>query len=152
MPNDLVVLVPNKSKEFVESLLNGLAVMDNTIDTSSLRKHAMVGQAEYRRDTVDGLLVRVGKKWWATLGHQSDMMWLLKLGTNVMAVRGFTALCRVEQLPLKRFILGQHLVDETHSKHHSLGQDTEKMLVNMGGTNALGKGFIHYVERKFNPS
>jgi hypothetical protein len=86
MPNDLVVLVPNMSKEFVKSLLNGSAVIDNTIDTSSLRKHAMVGHAEYRRDTMDGLLVRVGKKWWATLGHQSDMMWLLKLGSNVTAV------------------------------------------------------------------
>jgi senataxin len=154
MPNDLVVLVPNKSKEFVESLLNGSAAMDTTIDPSSLRKHAMVGHAEYRRDTVDGLSVRVGKQWWATLGHgPSDAMWLLKLGSNVTAVREFTALCRVDRLPLQRFILGQHLVDETHSKRHSrTGHDTEKMLANMGGTNALGKGFIHYVERKFNPS
>jgi senataxin len=144
MPNDLVVLIPDKSKEQVEAALKG----NSTIE--SLRKHGLVGHTEFRRDSMDGLLLRVSKRWWATLGEKD--MYLFKLGSNITAVREFTALCRVESLPLKRYILGQHLVDNEHKKVASPGKNKHAMLDAMGGSDALGKGFIHYVQNKFNPS
>ena len=159
MPNDLVVLVPTKSKEFVESILNGTAATNNTtvdvIIVPSETCHGGTCRVSTRLDRRIDCTSQQKMVGHITLGQSSDMM-LLKLGSNITAVREFTALCRVEELALERFILGKHLVDEAHEhktkRRHSLGNDTEKMLANMGGTNALGKGFIHYVEHKFNPS
>jgi senataxin len=156
MPNDLVLLIPTKSKALVEKALDSSNTTDNTT-SSSLRKHGLIGQVEYRRDGVDGLLLRVSKRWWATVGQ--DDMELLKLGSNITAVREFTALCRVETLPLKRFILGEHLQDKPAAATSSSPNDSpggvgnaQAMLESMGGSDALGKGFISYIKNKFNPS
>ena len=150
MPNDLVVLIPDKSKNFVENALNDSAVVSRD-DLSTLRKHNLVGHSEFRRDSLDGLLVRVSKRWWATVGTQD--MYLLKLGSNITAVREFNALCRVDSLPLKRYILGEHLVDKTNNHARTFAaQNPHDLLETMGGTNALGKGFISYIQNKFNPS
>ena len=144
MPNDLVLLIPEKSKEQVEGALKGNS-------TESLRKHGLVGHTEFRRDSIDGLLLRVSKRWWATLGQKDMYLW--KLGSNITAVREFSALCRVESLPLKRYILGEHLVDNAHKTAAAAhNKNKHAMLDAMGGTNALGKGFIKYVQNKFNPS
>jgi senataxin len=143
MANDLCVLIPAESRDRVElALLRGDA-------ESSLRKHGLVGHVEFRRDSLDGLLLKVSKRWWATLGKEDMLLW--KLGSNVTALREFTALCRVESIPLRRNLLGQNLVDDAHKKIAEHG-NAHAMLDAMGGVNALGKGFTKYVKEKFNPS
>ena len=102
------------------------------------------------------LLLKVSKRWWATLGMEDMLLW--KLGSNMTALREYTALCRVESIPLRRFLLGQHLVDDDDDAHKkdsaaaSHDNDTHAMLDKMGGVNALGKGFTKYAQEKFNPS
>jgi len=117
---------------------------------SSLCKHGVVGRTEFRHDSMNGLLLRVSKQKWVTVG-QNDM-YLVKLRSNITAVCVFTALCQVEALSLKQYILGQHLVDDAHKKVSSSGKNKHAMLYVMGGSDALGKGFIHYVQHNFNPS
>ena len=86
-------------------------------------------------------------------------MHLVKLGSNVTALREFTALTRVDLLPLKRFLLGQHLTDGHGRRSSNCGkrkevvqQSTQKLLEKMGGSQALGTGFISYAQKKFNTS
>jgi hypothetical protein len=84
-------------------------------------------------------------------------MFLLRIGGNITALREFTALCRVETIPLKRYLLGSHLenTQKTTSdfqKTTHLSNQKEALLKKMGGVQALGKGFTEYAQRKFNPS
>lgn len=116
---------------------------------SLFRKHGLVGHVEFRRDSLDGLLLRVSKRWWATVGKEDMYLW--KLGSNIMALREFTALCRVESIPLLRNLLGQNLVDDAHKKIVARYNPCY-MLDAMGGVIALGKGFTKYVKETFNPS
>jgi senataxin len=143
MANDLCVLIPAESRDRVElALLRGDA-------ESSLRKHGLVGHVEFRRDSLDDLLLKVSKRWWATVGMEDMYLW--KLGSNMMALREFTALCRVESIPLRRNPLGHNLVDDAH-KTIVAHDNPRDMLDAMGGVIALGKGFTKYVKEKFNPS
>jgi hypothetical protein len=95
MANDLCVLIPaEESRDRVElALLRGDA-------ESSLRKHGLVGHVEFCRDSLDGLLLKVSKRWWATVGMEDMYLW--KLGSNITALRVFAALCRVESIPKQR--------------------------------------------------
>ncbi|GKY98248.1 hypothetical protein MPSEU_000782500 [Mayamaea pseudoterrestris] len=72
-------------------------------------------------------------------------------GGNVTALREFTALCRMETLPLKRFLLGQHLANG-NSKQALHRLSSQQLLTEMGGREALGKGFVEYASKKFNNS
>ena len=143
MANDLCVLISAESRDRVE-----LALLKGDPE-SSLRKHGLVGHVEFRRDSLDGLLLKVSKRWWATVGEKDMYLW--KLGSNITALREFTALCRVETIPLRRNLFGQNLVDDAHKKI-ATHDNPRDMLDAMGGVNALGKGFTNYVKEKFNPS
>lgn len=99
---------------------------------------------------VDGMTLKISRRKWIQLGKED--MYLVKIGGNVTALREFTALCRVDQLPTKRFILAQHLENAANRRKLSRNQSTEQLLQTMGGTNALGAGFINYARGKFNSS
>jgi hypothetical protein len=63
------------------------------------------------RTTAKRLTLKVSKQKWSKIGSSLSSssdgteMYLLKLGSNITALREFTALCRVEQLSMKRFLL-----------------------------------------------
>lgn len=133
------------------------------------KRMGLLGHTEHSRRTVDGLLLKVSRRLWTAVGTQD--MFLMKLGGNVTALREFTALCRVEQIPLLNYLLGQKLahvakrkesVDnggsdagtDSHPKGELSDDPVNKadMLDSMGGVSALGKGFTKYAQKKFNPS
>jgi len=79
-------------------------------------------------------------------------MYLVKIGSTVTALREFTALCRMELLPMKRYLLAQHLEYAENRRKLSQHQSTQNLLDQMGGSQALGNGFIEYARAKFNAS
>ena len=84
-------------------------------------------------------------------------MYLVKIGGNITSLREFTALCAVETIPLKRYLLGQHLEENDvrlAKARRAPRPESQKqeLLKKMGGVEALGKGFTDYAQKKFNPS
>jgi hypothetical protein len=142
--NDCVILVPTERVEFVQRCMKE----GKDDDGDSMRKYGLLGHAEHTRKGVDGLQLKISKKHWAKAGG-ADMS-ILKIGCNITALREFTALCRVESIPLTRHLLGQDLDGRPQAK---VTATTKAALLNkMGGTTALGKGFTKYVNSKFNQS
>lgn len=74
-----------------------------------------------------------------------------RVWTIATALREFTALCSVDTLPMKQFLLGQHLEKAEHRRKLSKNQPVETLLQTMGGEK-LGDGFLQYARQKFNPS
>jgi senataxin len=150
--HDICCLIPTQYRDIVERLLRG-GQLQNKDD--SYRKFGMIGHTEGQRKDLNGLVLKVSKRRWAQIG--SPQMFLLRIGGNITALREFTALCRVETIPLKRYLLGHHL--DKGDKRASVRQATsshptqkEVLLKKMGGVEALGKGFTEYAQKKFNPS
>ncbi len=193
-PHDICCLIPVEKKDLVENLLfrgnsgggrqgagqNRLAVEDANSDVF---KHAcIIGHTETHRRDVHGLILKVSKRKWAQVGSsksggKSGNMYLLKIGCNITALREFTALSCVDSLPLKHYLLGKQIeeesdtkVDSSKNKRRKLESNVAKSLKHntgipdprrtnkdslikmMGGVEALGKGFTEYARRKFNPS
>lgn len=153
MANDIFVLVPI---DRVPGIQHCMRVGD---DERSFRGQAMVGHTEQKRRSVDGLQLKVSKRWYAKV-HDSNKeeYGLLHLGNNVTALREFTALCRIDMLPVRAHLLGQTLQQQQEQENRAIkaaaAKSTTKaqMLMKMGGVNALGKGFTKYAQKKFNPS
>jgi hypothetical protein len=53
---------------------------------------------------------------------------------------------------MKSFLLGLHLEKVEHRRKLSRNQPTEHILLQMGGSEKLGNGFIDYARKKFNAS
>ena len=151
--HDICCLVPVKHKDMVERLLRGGQV-HNIED--SFKKFAMIGHTEVQRKELDGLILKLSKRKWAQIGCSE--MFFLRIGGNITALREFTALCRVDNIPLKRYLLGSHLENsknksfDTHKNGIISSDQKEALLKKMGGVQALGKGFTEYAQRKFNSS
>lgn len=156
--NDVFCLIPTDCKDTVELLLKGKPVANTD---NSFKRFCLVGHTEVQRKEINGLVLKVSKRKWAQVGTSS--MYLLRIGGNITALREFTALCGVETIPLKRYLLGHHL--EGANKNDSSttaivapgagaagALEKQALLKKMGGVQALGKGFTEYAERKFNPS
>jgi hypothetical protein len=126
-----------------------------------------IGQVENPRNSANGLILKVSKQKWAKIGSSLSSssdgteMYLVKLGSNITALREFTALCRVDQLPMKRFLLADQYSSSSSSNKSngnkqknklSCHQSSEQLLRLMGGETALGKGFLDYARQKFNAS
>eukprot|EP00934_Nitzschia_sp_Nitz4_P006233 Nitzschia sp. Nitz4//scaffold22_size323478//256035//262777//NITZ4_000575-RA/size323478-processed-gene-0.482-mRNA-1//-1//CDS//3329543139//6223//frame0 len=149
--NDIFCLMPPEHKDTIELLLKGNQL--NTESLGSFKRYCLIGQNELQRKELNGLILRVSKRKWAQVGQSS--MYILRIGGNVTALREFTALCRVDSIPLKRFLLGHHLQGATRPKKAVIDPTKvhkEKLLERMGGVQALGKGFTEYAQKKFNPS
>ena len=167
-PNDVVVLVRD------ESTMNRAAkgsLEDSAFGTSSStsttggggRRLGIVGHTESTRRTVDGLWIKVSRKHWTSFGRKG--MCLVNIGSNITALREFNALCRVPTIPLINYMLGKDLVVNDDDMEFADGgeqlkepRQTKKtkskanMMQRMGGSSALGKGFVAYAKEKFNPS
>ena len=104
---------------------------------------------ESARRELNGLILKVSKRKWAVIGKKE--MYLVKVGSNVTALREFTALCSVDTLPMKQFLLGQHLEKAENRRKLSRNQPIEQLLQQMGGV-SLGDGFLNYASKKFNNS
>lgn len=166
----------NKEKEsFVASQSNGVP-FDNSkrsqchLDTihynpkasqqksdSQYSAQCIVGHTEFSRRSIDGLQLKVSRERWLQLSPSdsnsnppnSDIMFLVRLGSNITALREFTALSRVETMPLLPFLLNTKQHNESRD---SRNQNSKELLASMGGQEALGKGFVSYLERKYNSS
>eukprot|EP00957_Ditylum_brightwellii_P200080 15252663-Ditylum_brightwellii.AAC.1 len=99
---------------------------------------------------MDGLALKVSRRLWTLAGGQD--MYLLKIGCNVTALREYTALCNVDNIPLISYLLCQKIPHKVQPSKESSGPNKENMLAIMGGKNALGKGFAKYAYKKFNTS
>jgi hypothetical protein len=143
-PNDLVLLIQAQHKDILSHIANGVIA-----DKESCSGLALVGHTESSRRELNGLMLKVSKRKWATIGKQE--MYLIRIGSNVTAMREFYALCDIENLPMKHFILGKHLEQEHNRRKLSRHQPVEQLLQRMGGEQ-LGSGFLRYAERKFNQS
>jgi hypothetical protein len=140
--NDCVILIPTEHADFVQQCMKKGDIEQN------MRKYGLLGHTEHSRKGVDGLQLKVSKKLWAKAGGTE--MSILKIGSNITAWREFTALCRVESIPLTRHLLGEHL---SGLPKLPLAPITKAQLLDkMGGTSALGKGFTKYADSKFNRS
>jgi senataxin len=157
-PNDLVLIVRN-SKAL------------NQILSASRNERAMglIGTCEnFKSGTAEGLVVKVSRKLWAAKysseeSTSSDLssyqqyqeLYLVPLkAKNVTSLREFQALCRVKDVPLLPILLagkedGQF---NTSSENEIRRKNKAELLEEMGGVNALGKGFASYAEKKFNES
>lgn len=146
--NDACLLVPEKHGDAVQKLFTSNQIPPD----KSWRKCALIGHTDFQRKSLDGLQLKVSKKWWATIHESESDEWrLLKIGCNITALREFTALCHMDTIPLKKYLLGQHLEGKAASK--ALSTLTKTQLLNkMGGDDKLGKGFTAYAQHKFNPS
>ncbi|KAI2502085.1 hypothetical protein MHU86_12404 [Fragilaria crotonensis] len=146
--NDACLLVPEKHGDAVQKLFTSNQIPPD----KSWRKCALIGHTDFQRKSLDGLQLKVSKKWWATIHESESDEWrLLKIGCNITALREFTALCHMDTIPLKKYLLGKHLEGKTASK--ALSTLTKTQLLNkMGGDDKLSKGFTAYAQHKFNPS
>jgi senataxin len=153
MPNDLVLLLKPRQKNVLRDIQQGTArppAGTDADDPSAYKLCGLVGHTEVSYRDVNGMTLKISRRKWAQLGQEE--MYLVKIGGNVTALREFTALCRVDNLPTKRFILAQHLENAANRRKLSRSQPTQQLLETMGGTNALGAGFIKYARGKFNAS
>ena len=150
MANDLVVLIQTQHQHVLRSILRGTAVpVDATDSATAFAGISLVGHTEVSRRELNGLVLKVSKRKWATTGKKQ--MYLVKVGANITALREFTSLCCIDRLPMKSFLLGQHLEREENRRKLSRNQSKEMLLQQMGGE-LLGDGFLQYAGAKFNQS
>ena len=166
-PNDVVVLVKDEStmnQAARGSLEESIFCMSSSSSTSGGgRRLGIVGHTESTRRTVDGLWIKVSRKHWTSFGRKN--MCLVNIGSNITALREFNALCRIPTIPLLNYMLGKDLVVNDDDSNSADGGEQMKqprqprktkskanMMQRMGGSSALGKGFVAYAKKKFNPS
>uniref|UniRef100_A0A7S2A4T2 WW domain-containing protein n=1 Tax=Ditylum brightwellii TaxID=49249 RepID=A0A7S2A4T2_9STRA len=76
-------------------------------------------------------------------------MYMVRVGGSVTAVREFTALCRVDKIPLMKYLLGGNTSQHSEAIFRN---SSDELLSTMSGQNSLGIGFRIYVKSKFNRS
>jgi hypothetical protein len=151
-PNDIVLLVQTQYKDILREIGNGTAALPNGADPDSISIFSgisLIGHTESSRSELNGLILKVSRRKWTVVGKKE--MYLIKVGSNITALREFTALCNVDTLPMKKFLLGQHLEKAENRRKLSRNQPIEQLLNQMGGEQ-LGEGFLKYAMKKFNPS
>ena len=168
-PNDVVLLVRDEdtmNRAARGSLEDSAFTITGTSSSTSGggRRLGIVGHTESTRRTVDGLWIKVSRKHWSSFGRKN--MCLVNTGSNITALREFNALCCVPSIPFLKYVLGEDLVVNGDDKMKSAdGEERTKqprqpkttkskanMMQRMGGSSALGKGFVAYAKKKFNPS
>jgi senataxin len=152
---DVCLLVQPQHLHIIADLARGIRTVPPLPgrDVGDYSGISLIGHTESSRSDLQGLVLKVSKRRWARAG-QKEMV-VLKLGSNVTALREFTALARVETLPMRKYLFGQHLAGEDKCravKKLSRHQSAEALIQQMGGTSALGEGFIKYATDKFNAS
>ena len=180
--NDIVLLLKKESHVWDASKGNlhktnvAQKTPVHTKDTDGVL--GLLGHVEYTRRSVEGVTIQVSRKLWSQIG--SHEMTLVKIGCNVTALREFTALCRMDSIPLLHYILGSkmsHYSPVRLKKKRKLNADVDcggdegdhdddddmdaasrdqlakkEILSKIGGTSALGKGFAEHASQKYNLS
>jgi hypothetical protein len=161
--NDVVLLV--KSESLLWDATKGTLGDIKQQSTSSSTIVGVIGNIEHTRRSVDGLVIQVSRNLWSQIA--SHEMILLKVGCNITSLREFTALCRMDSIPLLEYILGtkmNYAANETAEKGLTIEdndvdsspekekQAKKEILEDIGGAEALGKGFAEYASHKFNLS
>ena len=144
-PNDLLLFSPNSSS--VELALRGIAFDAESVSSGSHLTHmkkgrfGFIGRAlNHRSGSVDGLLVRVSQKLWTQFSSLNELF-VIKIGSNITAVREFNALMRIEKLPLNEYLLqGKGNVDQDNQQLKSKALEE------------LPIGFQAYLKSKANSS
>ena len=167
--NDLLLFVHQSST--VKRALQGKVFEDpnGEAGNETLHKHqqgrfGFVGHAINQRDrSVDGLLVRVAKKYWSQFSALSEMF-IIRIGSNVTAVREFNALSRLDSIPLSKYVLD---AKTSNTKQRSnikpqktgllMGKDQSEKTTSTfdplaAEGNSLPVGFRIYIKSKMNPS
>jgi hypothetical protein len=163
MSNDIVLLVVKES--YLWEAFNG-TLREQKQQQQSCTRYGLVGHIEYSRKSIEGLTIQVSRSLWSEF--RSSEMVLFNLGCNITSLREFTALCRMDSIPLLDYILAGSVTQKLKSteanggasRSHSDGYDSsevekrakKKIISSMGGAAALGKGFADYASRKFNLS
>ena len=142
MAHDICLLLTRAHRDLLRDLRVGTV-------TNPPKTAALIGHVEKGCKGVKGLVLKVSKRKWAVMDNTKHM-YLVKLGCNITALREFTALCRMDRLPLQKYLLGQHLEGDKPRKL-SRYQSRQQLLDQMGGR-ALGDGFLKYARSKFNTS
>ena len=103
-PGDLLLFVPQPA--IVLRALRG-----ETIQTSELVGVLPKGQLgfvahamNHRSRSAEGLLARASQKHWNQFSSLNEML-VLRIGSNVTGLREFNALCKVDELPLLKYVL-----------------------------------------------
>jgi len=104
----------------------------------------LIGHVEYTRRSIEGITIQVSRKLWSQIGGQE--MFLLKIGSNITALREFTALCRIDCGDNGDY--DDNTMDTTSSEKLA----KKEILSKMGGSSALGKGFAEHASQKYNLS
>jgi senataxin len=150
---DIVVLA-HKESYFSDASKGRLKVSNH--------RFCIVGNVEYSLRGLDGLKVIVSRKCWYQLCEDrvEVKMYLLNLGCSVTNVREFTALCKINTVPLLPYILCRKIskaADNLDTLSNTLcgnisASRKHEHLLTMGGKTALGEGFMKYASSKFNHS
>jgi senataxin len=129
---------------------------------SKASSSCIVGNVEHSRRALDGLKMIVSRQCWFRLCKDKvEMkMYLLNLGSSVTNLREFTALCRVNSIPLLPYILCRKLTRATDNLDvlsnaicgNISASRKHDHLQTIGGKTALGEGFMKYASSKFNDS
>ena len=157
--NDIVLLM--KKEKYIWDASKGTLLEQNNNNqqqqkTQHQSRFGIVGHIEYTRKSVDGLTIQVSRELWKECGT-SEMV-LLKLGCNITSLREFTALCRMDSIPLLDYILGNKM--PSSSKQQSLiaqqkkskDMDDYDMIdpsVEVNFTRSLVKNFFASISLKF---
>ena len=163
--NDIILLVQEPHRDILRNIGNGTQRPTNQsgfnknnpsgndstdIPTNAFLGISLIGHTETTRRELDGLILKVSKRKWTKYG--TKQMYFMKLGSNVTAIREFTALCGMSTLPMSSFLLGLHLQKAEHRRKLSRNQPMEQLISQMGGVEKLGDGFIQYACQKYNQS
>lgn len=160
MVHDIVQLMREES--FIWDAYDGKLLLPRKSQSKAARqpsRFGIVGYIEYGRRSMEGLTINVAKDLWSDIGT-SEMV-LIKLGCNITSLREFTALCRMDNIPLSDYILSAKMSAKKSTNFHRKNTvdtlsdehlEKKDILSMMGGSSALGKGFAEYASQKFNLS
>jgi len=133
-PHDICCLVPVDRKDVIENLLfrtnrgdqrrGKKLYLAEDADSDVFKHGCIVGHTETHRSQVHGLILKVSKRKWAQVGtgKSSGEMYLLRIGSNITALREFTALSRVDAIPLKHYMFGTHINSNIRKKNENSDQ------------------------------
>ncbi|KAL7464961.1 hypothetical protein ACHAXS_005292 [Conticribra weissflogii] len=137
----------------IELALRGKAF--NALDAGSvgvvkLGRMGFIGHAlNSRNRSIDGLIVRVSKKCWDQFSSL-DEVFMIKIGSNITALREFNALSRADSIPLTKYLLDGKVGDKDSIQHDLQTSSQFDPLAASG--NALPVGFRIFIKSKMNTS
>jgi senataxin len=151
--NDLLLFVHQASA--IERAVRGM--FDGESGNQELQKgrFGFVGHALNNRSrSLDGLLVRVSKKYWIQFDSLTEMI-VVQIGSNVTALREFNALSRVDSIPLTKYFLdGKKTIQKSNVSSSTIDKGSDEKSIDPlpVSDNLLPAGFQNFITSKMNSS